>query len=215
MILFITYRCGDSIKSTCWFKSSNSPGRGLQMKKNTKMIITCEAIRVALDIFKEAHKLTEYVERWEDSCSNGCDEDCSCCDCCSNCKELPYDIMVELLDYDMKHIAGNWINNSMSPSSYWYDHINCSLSRLANWYDVDLFHITWTRNESQVRDILSKTRYVRVFSRTEGETSDGEFMEVNRGIEINLYAKRYYNFVQTKYWRGRRGGVDVIYEHIM
>ena len=185
------------------------------MKKNKKIEIAVEAIRVAINLYKDAHRLNEYVERYEDSCSSECDEDCRCCDCCSNCKELPYDIMVELLDYNKKHITGNWINNSSSPSSYWYDNGNCALSNLAHWYDIDLFHLTWTRDESQIRNILSKTRYIRVFSRTEGETSDGEWMEVDRGYILNIYKKEYSSFVKTKYWRGRRGGVDAIYEHIL
>ena len=185
------------------------------MKKTMKIAIAVEAIRAGLDLYKKSHNLSGYVERWEDSCSNGCDEDCRCCDCVSNCKELPYDIMVELLDYNKRHLTSNWINNSNPPNSYWYDHINCNLSRLAYYYDVDLFHLTWTHNESQVRDILAKTRYIRVFSRAGGETSDGEYMEVDRGYILNIYKKEYSSFVKTKYWGGRRGGIDVIYEHIL
>lgn len=182
------------------------------MKKSVKVLTTIEAIRIALDLFKEARNLSTCVEIWEDSHCCYCDES-TCRGCLCDKKVLPYDIMVELLDYDKNHIVGNWIDSSIPPSEYQYD--SCTLRKMAYMYNVDLIHITCTYVESRIKDILSKTRYVRVFSRSEGETSDGEFLESNRGVELNLYGKTYSKFIQTKYWRGRRGGEDVVYEYIL
>ena len=76
------------------------------MKKTMKIIIAAEAIRVALNLYKEAHELTEYVERYEDSeCSySPCDYE-SCSQCESNRQVLPVTIMVELLDHNKQHMG--------------------------------------------------------------------------------------------------------------
>jgi len=170
------------------------------MKKTMKIIIAAEAIRVALDLYKEAHKLTEYVERYEDSeCSySPCDyENCSCCE--SNRQALPVTIMVELLDHNKQHIAGNWINNSSIPCNYTWDNWNCLMRQLSSWYDVDLRHITW----GQDAEALKRTRYVRVFTRA-GDDCGDIYQEVDKGIELDINKKRYTKFVKTKLY-----GVDI------
>lgn len=170
------------------------------MKRKEKIKITAEAIRVLLNLFKEAHNLSDYAERYEDSSCNGCypsDEeewDTWCADCNSNCRDMPYNIMIQLLDKDKRHICSNWLNNSKYPEAYWWDNPNCLTSTLSSYYDLDLHHITWGAGNVA----LAKARYIRVFTRGETDCGD-EFSRIDRGYELDIYHKRYYQFVKTVY----------------
>lgn len=174
------------------------------MKKNMKIRITAEGIRAILNLFKEAHNLNNYAERYEDSCCNGCyppdgddwdDWESWCRDC--SCKDMPMpcNIMVQLLDYNKKHITSNWLNNSSYPCNYWWDgNENCLASTLSDYYDIDLHHITWGAGN----EALAKARYIRIFVRTETDTGD-EMAVINRGYELDIYGKKYYPFIRTVY----------------
>lgn len=176
------------------------------MKKNMKIKVTAEGIRVIINIFKEAHNLNNYAERYQDSSCNGCypseedeywDDECWerwCSDCKCGNREMLYDIMIQLLDKDKRHICSNWINNSKYPEAYWWDNPNCLAASLSTFYDIDLHHITWGAGNNA----LAKARYIRVFSRTKTDTGD-EFAVIDKGYELDLYAKRYYPFIKTVY----------------
>lgn len=143
------------------------------MKKREKRIYVLNAIRDAIDDYFAKHPTY-------------------CSEYCNNCTESTCmggkRIFITVFDKNHKRISGNYYNNCQ----FWWDPSSSKIiNDIAYDLNIDINHFMWGSEDKY----LHKVRYIKIGSRTDTTTADGEGITRESGREYDLfqYTCKYYN----------------------